>query len=143
MSTLSIVPNIIRKLNPLSLVKRLWKKVRNFPETLKTRLSQITNARNLQRFVPLFLMILFVSLEGLAQTGASGFASATTTIQGYQTQVSNLMKAIGAVIAIVGAFNVYFKMTNGDQDVKKTIMLTIGGCIAFVALGEALPLFFE
>lgn len=32
---------------------------------------------------------------------------------------------------------------NGDQDVKKTIMLTIGGCIAFIALSEALPLFFK
>ena len=52
------------------------------------------------------------------------------------------MKAIAAVIALVGAFNVYFKMQNGDQDVKKTIMLTIGGCIAFVALSEALPAFF-
>ena len=61
----------------------------------------------------------------------------------YQTPVSNLMKAIAAVIVLVGAFNVYFKMQNGDQDVKKTIMLTIGGCIAFIALSEALPLFFQ
>ena len=53
-----------------------------------------------------------------------------------------IMKAIAAVIVLVGAFNVYFKMQNGDQDVKKTIMLTIGGCIAFIALSEALPLFF-
>ena len=30
------------------------------------------------------------------------------------------MKAIAAVIVLVGAFNVYFKMQNGDQDVKKT-----------------------
>ena len=64
--------------------------------------------------------------------GAAGF-----------TPVSNLMKAIAAVIVLVGAFNVYFKMQNGDQDVKKTIMLTIGGCIAFIALSEALPLFFQ
>ena len=49
---------------------------------------------------------------------------------------------LAAVIVLVGAFNVYFKMQNGDQDVKKTIMLTIGGCIAFIALSEALPLFF-
>ena len=34
-------------------------------------------------------------------------------------------------------------LQNGDQDVKKTIMLTIGGCIAFIALSEALPLFFQ
>ena len=50
---------------------------------------------------------------------------------------------IAAVIVLGGAFNVYFKMQNGDQDVKKTIMLTIGGCIAFIALSEALPLFFQ
>ena len=74
--------------------------------------------------------------------GAAGFTKATQEVSSYQTPVSNLMKAIAAVIVLVGAFNVYFKMQNGDQDVKKTIMLTIGGCIAFIALSEALPLFF-
>ena len=78
-----------------------------------------------------------------ASKGAAGFTKATTEISSYQTPVSNLMKAIAAVIALVGAFNVYFKMSNGDRDVKKTIMLTIGGCIAFIALSEALPLFFK
>ena len=71
------------------------------------------------------------------------FTKATQEVSSYQTPVSNLMKAIAAVIVLVGAFNVYFKMQNGDQDVKKTIMLTIGGCIAFIALSEALPLFFN
>ena len=33
--------------------------------------------------------------------------------------------------------------TSYSEDVKKTIMLTIGGCIAFIALSEALPLFFQ
>ena len=40
-------------------------------------------------------------------------------VSSYQTPVSNLMKAIAAVIVLVGAFNVYFKMQNGDQDVKR------------------------
>ena len=78
-----------------------------------------------------------------ASTGSAGFTSATTEISSYQTPVSNLMKAIAAVIALVGAFNVYFKMQNGDQDVKKTIMMTIGGCVAFIAMSEALPMFFR
>jgi len=78
-----------------------------------------------------------------AQTGAAGFEKATTEIKSYEIPVKNLMRAIAAVIAIVGAFNVYFKMQNGDQDVKKTIMLTLGGCVAFVALAEALPMFFK
>lgn len=78
-----------------------------------------------------------------ASKGSAGFTKATQEVSSYQTPVSNLMKAIAAVIVLVGAFNVYFKMQNGDQDVKKTIMLTIGGCIAFIALSEALPLFFN
>lgn len=120
--------------------KNLICRVGNF---LKKGCKKTFTSENLQRSLPVVLMIVFCVANVMAQSAAGGFASATTTIKGYQTQVANLMKAIGAVIAIVGAFNVYFKMQNGDQDVKKTIMLTIGGCIAFVALGEALPLFFE
>ena len=73
----------------------------------------------------------------------TGFQKAITEVSSYQTPVSNLMKAIAAVIALVGAFSIYFKMQNGDQDVKKAIMLTIGGCVAFLAMSEALPLFFK
>ena len=82
-------------------------------------------------------LVLSVGDVMAASKGAAGFTKAT------QEPVSNLMKAIAAVIVLVGAFNVYFKMQNGDQDVKKTIMMTIGGCIAFIALSEALPLFFK
>ena len=88
--------------------------------------------------------VLCFAGEALASSkGASGFTKATQEVSSYQTPVSNLMKAIAAVIVLVGAFNCYFKMTNGDQDVKKTIMLTIGGCVAFIAMSEALPLFFK
>ena len=87
-------------------------------------------------------MFLFCAVMTFAQSkGAGGFQKAITS--SYQTPVSNLMKAIAAVIALVGAFSIYFKMQNGDQDVKKAIMLTIGGCVAFLAMSEALPLFFK
>jgi hypothetical protein len=33
-------------------------------------------------------------------------------------------------------------LQNGDQDVKKSIMLTVGGCIALIAMATALPAFF-
>lgn len=93
----------------------------------------------------LFLTIFtFTASEMFAASkGAAGFTKATTEVSSYQVPVSNLMKAIAAVIVLVGAFNCYFKMQNGDQDVKKTIMMTIGGCITFIALSEALPLFFS
>ena len=93
--------------------------------------------------VALVLSFVTSATAFASSTGAGGFTKATTEISSYQTPVSNLMKAIAAVIVLVGAFNVYFKMQNGDQDVKKTIMMTIGGCVAFIAMSEALPLFFK
>lgn len=97
-----------------------------------------------KRIASLTAMTLCCAVATFAQSaGAGGFEKAITEVSGYQVPVGNLMKAIAAVIALVGAFNVYFKMSNGDQDVKKTIMLTIGGCVAFIAMSEALPLFFK
>lgn len=119
------------------------KKISKAITSILDRFLAFMTLQSTQKVLMAVAMILCTAVHALAaDDGGAGFGAATTTIRGYQTQVANLMKAIGAVIAIVGAFNVFFKMQNGDQDVKKTIMLTIGGCIAFVALGEALPLFF-
>ena len=97
-----------------------------------------------QKYVAAFWMGFYCVSDAMASSkGAGGFSKATTEIQSYETPVSNLMKAIAAVIVLVGAFNVYFKMQNGDQDVKKTVMMTIGGCVAFIAMSEALPMFFK
>ena len=98
-------------------------------------------AKKMAMFVVMFMLAVIDTWA--SSTGAGGFTKATTEISSYQTPVANLMKAIAAVIVLVGAFNVYFKMQNGDQDVKKTIMMTIGGCVAFIAMSEALPLFFK
>jgi hypothetical protein len=37
----------------------------------------------------------------------------------------------------------YQILTKIQQNFKKTIMMTIGGCVAFIAMSEALPLFFK
>lgn len=69
-------------------------------------------------------MFLFCAVATFAQShGAGGFQKAINEVSGYQEPVGNLMKAIAAVIALVGAFNVYFKMSNGDQDVKNILVL--------------------
>ena len=103
--------------------------------------ASITVSRRFFTFVAMtaFMNSTFVMS---AQHGAGAFNSATTEIQSYLDPVKNLLYAIAGVIVLVGCFNIYFKMQNGDQDVKKTIMLTIGGCIAMVALANALPKFF-
>lgn len=118
--------------------------------------KQFTNAKNwvvrtakkasfeIQRDLTLIAFGFMCTLAN-AQTGTAGVAgvtSATNDIQRYGPAVQKLMYAIAAVIAMVGAFSIYFKMQNGDQDVKKSIMLTVGGCIAMIALATALPTFF-
>ena len=116
----------------------IFRSIQRFSEKAVNRLMVCSAAQKC-------LMFITISVgEAMAGSkGAAGFTKATQEVSSYQTPVSNLMKAIAAVIVLVGAFNVYFKMQNGDQDIKKTIMLTIGGCIAFIALSEALPLFFK
>jgi hypothetical protein len=69
------------------------------------------------------MLLYHATMIFASSTGAGGFTKATTEISSYQTPVSNLMKAIAAVIVLVGAFNVYFKMQNGDQDVKNILVL--------------------
>ena len=74
-------------------------------------LSSLLNSRAGRTFVMLFCSLLCFTGEAMASSkGAAGFTKATTEVSSYQTPVSNLMKAIAAVIALVGAFNVYFKM---------------------------------
>ena len=121
----------------IAFVERLMAGVRAFIHAIM--------ASSLVQKATMFAVAMCMSLSNVwaTSTGAGGFTKATTEISSYQTPVANLMKAIAAVIVLVGAFNVYFKMQNGDQDVKKTIMMTIGGCVAFIAMSEALPLFFK
>ena len=99
---------------------------------------------SLNRGFTLFMIGFMGGVQAFAQSqGAGGFEKATREVSSYAEPVRKLMYAIAAVIALVGAFNVYFKMQNGDQDVKKTIMMTIGGCVAMVAMATALPMFFK
>ena len=82
-------------------------------------------ASSLVQKATMFAVAMCMSLSNVwaTSTGAGGFTKATTEISSYQTPVANLMKAIAAVIVLVGAFNVYFKMQNGDQDVKNILVL--------------------
>lgn len=121
----------------------MFQKSKKVMLSIKEKVKKVSMST--QRGAVLFMLGFIGGIQAtFAQgKGAAGFQSATAEISGYATPVKNLMYAIAAVIALVGAFNVYFKMQNGDQDVKKTIMMTIGGCVAMVAMATALPLFFK
>ena len=75
--------------------------------------------------------------------GVGAINGAANAFKNYLTPVQNLLYAIAAIIALLGGFSIFAKLQNGDQDVKKTIMQVVGGCVAFVAMATALPLFFK
>jgi len=88
-------------------------------------------------------LVMLAMTPMLAQGGATAISNAASDIKDYWDPIKLILKAVGGLVGFIGGLRVYNKWTNGDQDVKKTIMLTIGGCIAFIALSEALPLFFK
>lgn len=75
--------------------------------------------------------------------GVGAIQQAATSFAQYLTPVQNLLYAIAAIIALIGGFTIFTKMQNGDQDVKKTILMVVGGCVAFVSMAAALPAFFK
>ena len=78
-----------------------------------------------------------------ASSGVTGISNATSTFGLYIPEIKKLIYVIAAIVAMVGSFSIYFKMQNGDQDVKKSILMTVGGCVALVTMAEALPLIFN
>lgn len=118
-------------------MQKNWSKLCSLLKSCKTKLSY----QGL-RLASLVLMLMMSTGYAMADAGSSAITGAVGTFKGYIDPVRNLLYVIAAVVSIIGAFNVFYKMNNGDQDVKKTIMMTIGGCAALVAMAVALPKFF-
>ena len=75
--------------------------------------------------------------------GVGAINGAANAFKAYERPVVTLLYSIAAIIALLGGFSIFTKLQNGDQDVKKTIMQVVGGCVAFVAIAQALPAFFK
>lgn len=107
-------------------------------QTFMTRTSQ-------NRIFKLSLACLFVMAviaPDIFAQGEAAIAEATSTISKYVEPVQKLIYAIAGIVAVVGAFSVYVKMNNEEQDVKKSIMMVIGACVFLLAAATALPKFF-
>ena len=118
-------------------MQKNWNKLCSLVKNCKGKLSY----QGL-RLASLALLFFMSTGYAMADAGSSAITGAVGTFKGYIEPVRNLLYVIAAVVSIIGAFNVLYKMNNGDQDVKKTIMMTIGGCAALVAMAVALPKFF-
>ncbi len=73
---------------------------------------------------------------------ATGLTSATQEIGKYIPIVQKLCYAIAALIFLVGGLSIFTKMSNGDQDVKSSIMLYVGGALFLIVAGTIAPTIF-
>ena len=73
--------------------------------------------------------------------GITSISSASDGISNYMPLVRMLCFALAGIVAIVGAYYTYYAIHTGEE-VRKHIMVSVGGAIIFVAMALGLPKFF-
>ena len=53
-----------------------------------------------------------------------------------------LVYAVSSIVAIIGALQIYFKMTTGEGDVSKSIMMLIGAILFIIGASIVFPAFY-
>lgn len=86
------------------------------------------------------LSLVAIALVALVASTTPAFAQAATGLGGGLSQAANSLKsylpmvrsiiyAFAGLVFLVGAGSIYVKMSNGDQDVKSSIMMYVGGVL--------------
>ena len=95
----------------------------------------------------LFLFLSAASIAASAAIGAPDYTGTASALKAaydaltvYMTYAVFLSEAVAAVVAVISALQIYFKMNNGEDGVKKSmqmlfwsIMFLIGATIVFPA----------
>lgn len=100
----------------------------------KTRMKNPNQYRN-----AILLAVLFLSIPMFASGGGTALVNAAQSIKDYLPGIKALMKAIAAVVAIIGGIRIFNKWQNGDQDTTKEMIGWVGAII-FILL---VPTFVE
>lgn len=79
-----------------------------------------------------------ITLVSRAQDGNAGLNEANTEVRGYFAVGTNLMYAIGGIVAIVGAVKVYQKWSAGDPETGKVAAAWFGACVFLVAVAPVI-----
>jgi hypothetical protein len=99
-----------------------------------------------EKHISMLLMVnlfyLVISQAAFAQDGNAGINEANTQVRSYFQSGTNLMYAIGAILALIGAVKVYSKWNAGDQDTSKVAAAWFGSCIFLVVVATIIKSFF-
>lgn len=101
------------------------------------------------RTAMLLVLLTLVSVNVLADDSGVDLSAGTTALGGvtsglksYLPYVTNVCYILAGIVVVVGAVTTFIAMNNGEQDIKKRIMLIIGSCVFLVAAAKFLPQFF-
>ena len=80
--------------------------------------------------------------QSFAQDGNAGINEANTKVRSYFQSGTNLMYAVGALLALIGAVKVYQKWNAGDHDTGKVAAAWFGSCVFLVVVTTVIRSFF-
>jgi hypothetical protein len=100
--------------------------------------------KEIRAFLPLVLIGLLTGLTAHAQTadGNTGINQANTMIRGYFDTAVQLMYAIGAIVGLIGALDVYNKHQSQSPHTKQAAAVWFSGCIFLVVVATVIKSFF-
>ena len=79
-------------------------------------------------------MLVPQSASAAYNVGVGEFNEVNKAIGQYIAKVSDLSYIIAGIVGLIGALIIFWKFSNDEQDLRKSIMYLIGGCVGFVAL---------
>lgn len=86
--------------------------------------------------------MLMVCVGAIAQDGNAGIQDANLKVRSYFNSGTQLMYAVGAIIAIIGAVKVYSKWSHGDPDTGRVAAAWFGSCVFLVVVVTVIRAFF-
>ena len=91
-----------------------------------------------------FIWVLMASQVLLAQTadGNNGINQANTMVRGYFDTATQLMYAVGAILALIGAVRVYQLWGSHHGEAGKAAAGWFGSCIFLVVVSTVIRSFF-
>lgn len=92
--------------------------------------------------IKLFLLLVLIQNQLLAQDGNEGIDQATDMVISYFDSGTNLMYAVGALLGLIGGVKVYQKWNHGDHDTGKVAAAWFGSCIFLVVVATVIKSFF-
>jgi Domain of unknown function (DUF4134) len=98
-----------------------------------------------ERAIGLFVLSMYVSFSSMAQSatlngdaGVAALEDAQVQIKKYFAPLTIIIYIIAAIVGMIGAFKVYNKWQNGEQDVQKAAVGWFGSFLFLIIANTVL-----